>query len=454
MYSRGIPVVSADIVIRGATYHYAVGDDITGLVMRAVTDGDHEPVVLTGTVAGIELISAVVNDNPDHKVLDNIPMRGWKNPVCGYVGPVDTDYMVNAILVAVEDGDTTNYHRVTMDQIIAITSYTDATTSATNAYVEADALTGVLDLASALTAATVDGSAILLGPGVVDTAATVTAGVSLLGVKAGEKFTTYDRMMAEPTTVISEKITINASGKDVVIDGCFFTGSALIEITAAQTLTLRNCRFSDLVPAAVDSIIIAGSGSAACKVIVEDCVFGDNKIVENESDVYSFLYVYDGDLPLADGSSFSKNYFAKFACKGSPLHLTAVDANAVIGINENYSEYSDTMIQLSLKGSPTCEVNVNRNAARTVAIGRPGLVRIQPSTTETTSFNGMTVNMNDNQQGGFSDDLVHLYAEATDTQFNLETNYPVVYVDGELQTDIRTVGDTVVESQTTSPDGP
>ena len=450
MYSRGVPVVSADIQIKGVTYHYAIGDDITGLIVDA---GYKKPLELTGKLAAIELARAVVDDNPDHKVLDNIPMRDWNNPVCAAIDPADTAFMVDSILVEVtEESDEPDvdpivkYYKVQMSQIIGIMEYTDADTGATYTMVKADEITGELDAATALTAATVDGSAVFLTGGKVVAETTITTGVQVLGMKAEDPFTTYDRMMAEPTTEFDEKVIINAAGKDVVIAGCFFTKNSRIEIQGAQSLTLRNCRFSDLIPDAERCYVITGPEGVSCKVVVENCVFGDNQTIENEDGTtYLFHHVYEGNMSLADGSSFDNNYFARFACQRNPISIYNIDADAVVAVTDNYLEYSNNMLRLGLKGDVTCTINVNRNAARDTNHGYPGLVIIQPYNMETTSFSNMTVNMNGNKQGGFSDRLVYLYADSGDTPFNYDSNYPVVYIDGVLQEDIAVVDNTVVE---------
>ena len=126
MYSIGLPVVSTKFMIEDAEHEYAIGDSISVTVDRGFKPAE----VITGTVAAIELQRTVVDDNPDQKVLDNVPICRYIPPVCAQVEDSSITFEVYAILVKVEtpvepepdDGPQTivTYERVLTEQILAL----------------------------------------------------------------------------------------------------------------------------------------------------------------------------------------------------------------------------------------------------------------------------------------------------------------------------------------------
>ena len=100
MYSIGIPVVGATLVMveTGAEKTVAIGDELEVTVHA----GFNDPRVVSGTVAAISLRPIVVDGNPDHKVLDNIPMKDWSNPICAKINDAVQEYEVESLLIKVD----------------------------------------------------------------------------------------------------------------------------------------------------------------------------------------------------------------------------------------------------------------------------------------------------------------------------------------------------------------
>lgn len=245
-------------------------------------------------------------------------------------------------------------------------------------------------------------------------------------------------------TIFTKPVVVNAPEKDVVFDGCDFTAEALMQISAAKSLTIKNCRFYALTPNKSKSYGIIMDKAAKAKLIIENCFFGDN--AGNEKGKLYNLMELTGSL--MDGSSISKNYFTKGCCTHNQINIYQADQDAVINVNNNVAMYSANMCRIGLMGESKCVINMVGNAYYETdpsdGYDYAGLVLIQPYGKQTTSFNGMRLNVDKTKNGTSSDQIMYLYAGSADTPFNRKTNYPVVYVDGELVVDVPLAGGTVV----------
>lgn len=246
-------------------------------------------------------------------------------------------------------------------------------------------------------------------------------------------------------TVCNKKITVNGAGKKVIFDGMDFTGDALIVLTDATEVKFFNCRFYKLNPTSADTAVMETGASKEIKIVVENCFFGENPdVTEN-----IITRVLDGKVKIADGSSFSKNYFTTGCNNGDTLSFLDIVESATIQIVSNYFEYSGAAIRLGFKGSPTATVKISNNIYFNTDLTDGGdkgcLVKFQPDTSNTTTFNNVTVEMNRNINKTPVPHMVILHAEGSDTKFNKSTNYPVVMMDGVKLTDIHATKGTTVE---------
>ena len=113
------------------------------------------------------------------------------------------------------------------------------------------------------------------------------------------------------STVFTKPVVINAPEKDVVFNGVDFTKDALIKITAAKSVTIKNCRFYGLAPTKKAMGVTLNSDNV--KLVVEGCFFG-----VNNDKLYNFFELTG---KLADGSSISRNYFVGKCCTHNQVNI-------------------------------------------------------------------------------------------------------------------------------------
>ena len=165
---------------------------------------------------------------------------------------------------------------------------------------------------------------------------------------------------------------------------------------------------------------ISVATDAPIKMVIEGNTFGE----ENEHS-YNLIDVYG---KLADGSSISNNDFKIGSCTHNSISLYNVEEGASVMINNN----KNAAIRIGFKGEPKCTVTCEGNSY--VASDDPdydGLLLVQPYGTHTTSFAGMTLNINKTIKPAADTQLYYLYAGENDTKFT-EENMPTIYVDGVL----------------------
>lgn len=234
------------------------------------------------------------------------------------------------------------------------------------------------------------------------------------------------------STVFTKPVVINAPEKDVVFNGVDFTKDALITIKAAKSVTIKNCRFYGLTPAKKAMGITL---SCDTKLTVEGCFFG-----KCGDYLYNFLEL---NGKLADGSSISRNYFVWGCCSHNEVNVYGIADEAVISINNNYIG----SIRIGPKGAPqNVKVNIKSNEYNlndNPDPEWPGLIVIQPYATQTTSFNGVTIDVDGTKTALAAEKLAYIYAGAKDTKFNWQTNYPVLYMNGKLVEEIDNLGEPI-----------
>jgi hypothetical protein len=246
-------------------------------------------------------------------------------------------------------------------------------------------------------------------------------------------------------TVFTKAITIDAPDKDIVFDGCDFTGDFHLTLTAAKSVSFLNCRFYNITPYAKRSYLFLSNKADPLKLTINGCYFGD--FVENEEGkiIYNLLELYS---LLADGSSISNNYFTKNCCTHNQINIYASDEGATIALNNNYFVSSKNGYRIGIKEEPTCTLNINNNTFETTDddVDWAGLVIIQPCAKATTSFNNLTVNINGTVNKSGVEQLVYLFANSSDTHFHATKNMPNVFVDGKKVEDIHLAYGTTIDS--------
>lgn len=236
------------------------------------------------------------------------------------------------------------------------------------------------------------------------------------------------------STVFTKPVVINAPEKDVVFNGVDFTKDALITITAAKSVTIKNCRFYGLAPTKKSMGVVINANDM--KLTVEGCFFG-----LNGEKLYNF---FEMNGKLADGSSISRNYFVWGCCSHNEVNIYNVVNGATVNVNNNYIG----SIRIGTKGAAK-DVTINFKSNEYNLNDNPdpdwlNLIVIQPYGNQTSSFNGVTVNVDNTKTALADDKLVCIFTNPTgDTKFNWQTNYPILYVNGKLIEDIENVGEPV-----------
>ena len=233
-------------------------------------------------------------------------------------------------------------------------------------------------------------------------------------------------------TKITEKVTINAAGKDVVIDGVDFTDNGYVEVHNATSITIRNCRVYDMnVEGATKNYWLRIYGDIITKIVISGCFFGES--IGTVGNMYNLL---EPTAKLADGSSISGNYFEDGCCTHNTINIYGADENANIYVNGNHFEVSAGTIRIGVKGEPTCYVHLNNNHVDADNPNEPddyqGIMMIQPYGKATTTFANMTINLNNNHSA--NEQVVYAYSGANDTMLD-DTTMPTILLDGTDITD-------------------
>lgn len=228
------------------------------------------------------------------------------------------------------------------------------------------------------------------------------------------------------STRITEKLIINAPDSDIVLDGLDFTDNGIIEVRAAKSLTLENCRVYNLKTPNAKNFFLHIFNDITLKIAIHHCFFGNSTYTKSNS-IYN---LFEPTAKLITGSMCSSNYFKADCCTHNVLSIYGADENAVIYVKNNIFEISDGTVRIGVKGEPVCIINIEGNTIKENKGDDPsayGLVTLQPYKKETTSFANMTINMNNNIIP--SEQKIYAYCGANDTQLTQEL-MPKINIDG------------------------
>ena len=212
----------------------------------------------------------------------------------------------------------------------------------------------------------------------------------------------------------------------VHIEGVTLSDDATIKVSGnIASLAIKNSKFAGhnlsvkTMPIAITSAV-----TEPMALTITGCEFGDqNSHSYNLIDVYAPLSVCD----------ISDNAFSEECCTHNHVSLYGIDVDGVINLNNNKIAMSRNFVRIGFKGEPTGTVNMIGNAYDKTDESNngewAGLALVQPYNTQTTSFAGVTINIDDTTNNTSCDQLIYLYAGASDTKFT-EENKPVVKIDG------------------------
>lgn len=228
-------------------------------------------------------------------------------------------------------------------------------------------------------------------------------------------------------TVISEKLTINGVGSEVVLDGFDFTGNGYVDIKNASSVVIKNCRVYGITPTAAKSFWLRVYNDIPVKLVVENCFFGSNP-ASGSNKMYN---LFEPNAKLENGSSFSNNYFKADCCTHNICNIYGCVDGAIVNVNENYFELNNS-VRIGVKGDAACIINIKYNFIDSNnPTGSPdydGIACIQPYGKQTTSFANMRVVLSGNvlPEG----QIIYAYSGSADTMMD-ETTIPEVIVDGK-----------------------
>lgn len=239
-------------------------------------------------------------------------------------------------------------------------------------------------------------------------------------------------------TVVKGALSVG-DASNVTLSGVVLTEKAAINLGKAKTFTLKNSKIVNLTPTTKKTMGIVGTADedgTGTVVDIEGCYFGTNTSNDTGS-IYNF---FELNTKLADGSKINNNYFAKSVCSHNVINIYSACDNATIEVAHNHFEYSANAMRIGIKGNRqnVC-VNVHDNVYDETDTSDNGiwggLVIIQPYGTQTTSFSGVTLKL-DNNKGPGGQVVYAFYNKSGDTVMNADT-LPKIIKDGkDITTDI------------------
>lgn len=202
-------------------------------------------------------------------------------------------------------------------------------------------------------------------------------------------------------TVFKEVVTVNAPDKDVVFDGCDFVGISCINIIAAQSVKVVNCRFLD---SKTEGITVSGE----TKLMVSYSYFCENSVIAASE-------------PLADGSYISNNYFN--GGKGS-ISIHALKDDTTVIVSNNVFK-NDAATRVSVPGSPSATIKMTDNQFES------DYLMTMECNADTESYNNVNVQFANNI--GKNPVILGPHTLGGAPEWSDTDNYPKVSVDGKDQ---------------------
>ena len=229
-------------------------------------------------------------------------------------------------------------------------------------------------------------------------------------------------------TVINQKVTIHADGKEIVFDGFDFTQDGYVEVYGAKSVKIINCRIYNLTTDGVSrGLWLHIYNDIPCKVIIENNFFGGNPGI-NGGRVYNLLEM---TATLTDGSRICNNWFEGDCCTHNTVNIYGAEDGANVAVNGNVFTTSAGTIRVGVKGNKTCNINMSRNTilANNTDYNESdfGLLTIQNYAKETISMENIIITMNGNKMP--CSQIAYGYCGANDTPLTQE-NMPIIMVNG------------------------
>ena len=275
-----------------------------------------------------------------------------------------------------------------------------------------------------------DGDSLHLGTGTFDESLSISKSVKIMGAKADINPVVNplkrNRITFEGETVLSGPINVNGAAVELELNGLVLTKEALLNITGATKLTLKNCIVAGITPTSKNVSYIKTGNGTPLEIAVENNYFAAF-IPEENRNIYNFMNM---DATLLDGSHVTGNYFEEGYNTNDGISIYNIRDGATITISGNTWEFAGNGIRIGTKGAPVdVTINIEDNTYnKTLDNSNAGLVCIQPYNRSTSSMAGLTIIMTNNQH---NDDkrTWYMFQTKNDMEFTEET-IPTVVEDG------------------------
>lgn len=259
--------------------------------------------------------------------------------------------------------------------------------------------------------------------------------------------------MSTVSTKITEKMIIDAEGKDIVLNGLDFTKNGYLEIKNANSVVVKNCRVYKLnTEEAAKNYWLKILGDIPVKLSIAHCFFGANP------GTAGVLYnLFEMNAKLKTMSSISNNWFANGACTHNVINVYGAEENAAIYLNGNYFGNSESGIRIGIKGEPKCSIVARDNEYNVLDASPENLewtnvALIQPYGKQTTTFGNLKVILDNNTFNAEVPDQLIGYFGGSDMPMGYESA-PKATVDGkEIKLPIRTGSKAIAVIGTTAYD--
>lgn len=237
------------------------------------------------------------------------------------------------------------------------------------------------------------------------------------------------------STKFTKPVIVNAPGEDVVFDGIDFTEDAVINVLAAKSLTIKNCRFYNIALGDTTTLPLIGDSSKESGSLIDSEV---QLVIENnyfgKTDTYNMINFYN---KLAAGSRINNNYFTADCCRDDiAAFYSAADDIEFDIIGNEFEVYGNKGMQFSFTKEPKMTINFNKNiigaAMDDMDSTERGMCRFRPFPSKTTSFANIVMNANGNRFTGEEDRIAFCQFKSAKDIVLTEENVPTYYLNGEV----------------------
>lgn len=237
--------------------------------------------------------------------------------------------------------------------------------------------------------------------------------------------------MSTVSTKITEKMIIDAAGKDIVLNGLDFTKNGYLEIKNANSVVVKNCRVYKMnCEDTTKNYWMKVIGDIPVKLAVLNSFFGNNPGTNGH--MYN---LFEMNAKLKSNSMISSNWFTSDCCTHNTINIYGAEENAAIYVNNNYFADSRHSIRVGIKEAPVCSIVAQGNELQITdttpeELEWSNFMLFQPYGKKTTTFGNLKVVTANNKMSQSGSDPIVAYFGDADMPMSYESA-PKVTVDGK-----------------------